>query len=129
MSTMSGRPANDDDRTSRDKRRAPIDLEHPRPIRDVIRDLNARLKSEIEQSGEDGFGWPYYLDPDQQIMPRAWRWIACYAVKGGSEGYWVHIDLIMADGDIRQNIGLTKVWSWTAALALSNAATRILHDH
>ncbi len=88
MSTASGRPANDDDRSVLSNRKVPIDLEHRRPIRDVIRDLNARLTSEIEQSGEDGFGWPHYLDPYQQVMPKAWRWIACYAVKGGSEGYW-----------------------------------------
>ena len=53
---------------------------------------------------------------------------ACYAVKGGSEGYWVHIDLIHRD-DRRQNIAMTKVWSWETALALCNAVTRILHEY
>ncbi len=49
--------------------------------------------------------------------------------EGRQRGLLVHVDLILDDGQTRQNIGLTKVWSWAAALALSNAATRILHDH
>lgn len=107
--------------------RGPFDLAAGRTFRDVISDLNTRLQIEIEQSGEDGFGWNHYLPAAQQVMPQRWRWLACYAVKGGSEGYWVHLDLILVD-DRRINIGMTKVWSWAAALALSNAATRILHE-
>lgn len=105
-----------------------INLDAGRSFREIITDLNARLKTEIEQSGEDGFGWPHYLPPGQQTMPQQWSWIACYAVRGGSEGYWVHIDLILADRRQRMNVGMTKVWSWNAALALANAATRILHE-
>ena len=105
-----------------------INLDAGRSFRDVIADLSARLKDEIDQSGEDGFGWPHYLPHDQQVMPHRWACIACYAVRGGSEGYWVHIDLILADGRRQMNIGMTKVWSWHAALALANAATRILHE-
>ena len=106
----------------------PIDLDPGRTFRDVIENLNARLKPEIERSGEDGFGWAHHLPIEQQVMPQSWKWIACYAVKGGSEGYWVHIDLIHRD-DQRQNIAMTKVWSWKTALALCNAATRILHEY
>ena len=109
--------------------RLPIDLAPGRPFRDLVQDLNARLKTEIAQSGEDGFGWAHYLPIVQQVMPKSRTWIACYAVKGGSEGYWVHIDLILRDDDRRQNVAMSKVWSWDAALALSNAATRILHEY
>ena len=107
----------------------PIDLAPGRPFRDLVQDLNARLKAEIAQSGEDGFSWVHYLPMAHQVMPKAWSWIACYAVKGGSEGYWVHIDLILRDDDRRQNIAMSKVWSWEAAFNLANAATRILHEY
>ena len=128
-SIMDDRSALTDPRETHAARLPSINLKAGRSFRDVILDLNTRLKNEITQSGEDGFGWPHYLSPEEQVMPKRWTWIACYAVKGGSEGYWVHIDLILADRQHRQNLGMTKVWSWHAALTLANAATRILHEY
>lgn len=34
-----------------------------------------------------------------QDWPTRWRWIASYAVTGGSEGHYIHIDIIGADGE------------------------------
>ena len=62
----------DDQRASADRdvtpagRPPPIDLDAGRTFRDVITDLNKRLKTEIKQSGEDGFDWDHYLPIAQQ---------------------------------------------------------------
>jgi hypothetical protein len=106
-----------------------IDLSAGRLVSDVIRDLNRQLATELNSLGESGFGWPHSSVPEGELaMPARWAWIACYAVRGGSEAYWVHIDLIKSDGITRRNIGMCKIWSWHAAFTLCNAATRLLHD-
>lgn len=111
---------------------APLDLwdDQPRSYADVIRELNVRLKDLIADIGED-FSCAAW-GKEKEAMPKSWRWISCYAVRGGSEGYYVHVDLIFSpegseqDGR-RQMIGLCKCWSWDDAFRMANAATRVLH--
>jgi hypothetical protein len=51
----------------------------------------------------------FHLDSDIQYAPNRadieWpsriRWLACYAVTGGSEGHYVHIDALMLEGEGR----------------------------
>jgi len=68
----------------------------------TLRDLRAVLQPELEAiddaleyfslSIETKYTQPARLD--QPIGP--YRWIACYAVTGGSEGHYVHVDRIWA---------------------------------
>lgn len=45
--------------------------------------------------------------PDQRLreLLEQYRWIACYAVTGGSEGHYIHIDLVA---------GYDRDWTGTA---------------
>ena len=100
-----------------------------RTLKEVFQELEQRLKAdgllqEVEYFGicvtvrysdewRDGNGEGY-------LFP-AFRWIACYAVTGSSEGHYVHIDAIMPDGE-RMSLGGGKTFmGWEAACKLANA--------
>ena len=79
-------------------------------ILEMIADVNAQLKtlgyepdeygwnvtSELQdaysfKNGEVEYGTPH-------LWPSKYRWIACYAVTGGSEGHYMHLDVHDGDG-------------------------------
>jgi len=77
---------------------------------EIFYDLQARLLA-LPPDGEDGpvvdeyFSPGWYGDKDVGAQPiPAWRWVACYAVTGGSEGHYVHVDLI-SEGDRAAGVG------------------------
>lgn len=44
-------------------------------------------------------GKPYYSGGCADVeWPSDYRWLACYAVTGGSEGHYIHIDFVRDDG-------------------------------
>ena len=51
--------------------------------------------------------------------------IACFAIPGSSEGYYVHVECLGKDR--RRNLLLGKCWSWDDALELSNVLTRLIY--
>lgn len=97
-----------------------------RPMYDIVKDLNERMKALGIEPQEGGFSfWQYdwYTPEEHQMLERnnmgvdAWRmtgadwdrlfkvertrplpldyrWVAVYPVTGGSEGYYLHVDLI-----------------------------------
>lgn len=138
----------------------PIELEHWSPnlekpgylkydgqptIRKVVDELNRRLFEALEGEtlelfkGDRGFSaWNLTEDGrDQEMLwPRA-RWIACFAVEGGSEAEWVHIEAIaiqegemIRQTDRRQLLAVFKVWNGiNGALTLAAAATRCFYGN
>lgn len=59
--------------------------------------LSKHLKNEHLE--EEGLGGMAYLDEQKLMMEKplnsdGFNWISCYAVTGGNEGHYVHIDLI-----------------------------------
>lgn len=67
----------------------------------TIRELYQTLRREIEALDHDGFEYfslssnLQYDDKARQDQPIGrCRWIACYAVTGGSEGHYIHVDRI-----------------------------------
>jgi len=70
---------------------------------------------------------------DSPVWPDApphTHWIACYAVKGSSEGWYVHVDLIRSDDlDRRILVLLAKFWRLEHALKAVEALTRIVWAH
>jgi hypothetical protein len=60
----------------------------------------------------------------------SYRWVACYAVTGGSEGYYVHLDLITDDGSPALKLGRVftiKTFSgMDTALEIAAALTYVL---
>lgn len=70
--------------------------------------------------------------PDSPVWPEEppyTRWIACYAVKGNSEGWYVHVDLIRSATGDRFLMILAKFWSQDHALKAVEALTRIVWAH
>ena len=74
--------------------------------------------------------------PDSPVWPEKppyTRWIACYAVKGDSEGWYVHVDLIRSEPDGatggRFLMILAKFWRRDDALKAAEALTRIVWAH
>ena len=86
---------------------------------EVFNDLARALRALPDDAEPDGSTCPVideYFSPGwytsekraNEPVPRA-RWIACYAVTGGSEGHYIHVDLIVdggADGYERHAIPL-----------------------
>ncbi len=99
----------------------------PRLISDVLRDLNAQLAPLFDEGRfTNGMSNP------GELWPERYRWIACYAVTGNSEGHYIHID-VMLDGVGMDNrhtahmVGLCKTFQgWEHACQIANAAGRIL---
>jgi len=80
----------------------------PRKLMPILAELNAELRK-LNLEAEGGFDpWPIY--PQHKYWPdHKWmRWTAVYYVRGGSEGFYVHIDAV---GDHeREGIALLKCW-------------------
>ena len=57
--------------------------------------------------------------------PSSWSWIACFVVTGGSEGHYLHVEVIT--NDQRWLLYLGKTFSGIdKALEISNALTKML---
>lgn len=97
-----------------------------RKARDVFKDVEQALR-------ERGLYPDEYFScelKNDALWPE-YRWLACYAVRGGSEGYYVHVDAIDSKTGSRQLILLGKTLQWGATgrqyiNSIANALTEIL---
>ena len=65
---------------------------------------------------------------DKEAVFGEYRWIACFAVKGGSEGHFIHIETISDTG--RELIFLGKTFSGLEhAMKISNLCTQAFYKH
>jgi len=113
-----------------------------RAISAILDDVNQIMK-ERGIEAED-YGFSSSVDHDG-LNDRIWpsskttnlRWVACFPVQGGSEGCYVHIELIFQhmhgkplpkQGE-RRLIGLAKCYSWQNALAMTNVAAEIFEGN
>jgi hypothetical protein len=106
-----------------------LDLTSGRPIADVLKDLNEMIRPALIAAGEtgqhNGFHHQWWKSEGEAAtkLPASWSWIACYAVRGNSEGYYVHIELICWKTHKVTTLSYMKVWSWDDALNLARACT------
>ena len=100
-----------------------------RPVGDVLRELNRRLDADDIEFGESDFSdMTAYLDGSDRRMPRC-RWLVVFPVRGGSEGWYVHVEAIIDRPDrvrVNQLLGLAKTWSPDSAWEIARAAARHL---
>ena len=70
-----------------------------------------------------------YSDKEYSKKPfPAWKWIACYAVVGGSEGHYIHVDIITTNGE-QKPLFLGKTFlGMEYALHVSNMLTKVFWD-
>ena len=99
-----------------------------RPVKDVLQELSERIAPELAEIGEQRISCALWPTPDNRAFPTEWKWLSCFVVKGGSEGFYVHIEIIHRD-DTRELIGLLKCWSWNDAFRIANAATLVLYGY
>ena len=104
-----------------------------RPFSAVINDVNQM----IERSGlmpDCDFYCSSFPGEGSRLWPTdnkevSARWVACFPVRGGSEGFWVHIHPMLQNrntGHIEAPIAATmKVWSWEDATKLAAIAAEI----
>lgn len=104
-------------------------------IEAVEKDLQRILKGMDLLGGESEphySNWRDRADPwgKTRLFPQSYRWISCYAVTGGSEGHWVHVDVIGGsdeDPDRRELIFLAKTFmGWEHACKIAQACATIL---
>ena len=104
--------------------------ERGRRYRDIEADIIRKMKEEHLEAWEmlDYFGleYEYRRQHEGDYFPTSWHWIAVYYVKGGSEGFYFHVDLIDNDGE-RKLIFLGKTLSEDRSDAemVQNALSRV----
>lgn len=104
--------------------------ERGRTYGDIEADIIRKMKEEHLEAWKmlDYFGleYDYRRQRKGDYFPVQWKWIACYYVKGGSEGYYFHVDLIDSDGK-RDLIFLGKTLSESRSDAevIQNALSRV----
>lgn len=76
-----------------------------RPLGEVGKNLNAALKSLDMLPDEYGMNLDTDMTPDTPCPEH--RWIACFAVEGGSEGWYIHVDALTGDHRIPLFLGKT----------------------
>jgi hypothetical protein len=63
---------------------------------DTVADVYRKLRAVLEADGliDEYFSVSNMAEPSFLELFESHRWIACYAVTGGSEGHYIHVDLI-----------------------------------
>jgi hypothetical protein len=103
-----------------------------RPVADVLRELNERLTADGIEAGEYRFCDATQLLPAGPIIIGGYRWLACYPVRGGSEGWYVHLAAIAGPHDrppTRRShllLAVAKTWTAESAWEIARAAARHL---
>ncbi len=102
--------------------------ERARPVAEVIGELNAQLAPLFDEGRfSDVTAWTKAPSDPAPMWPLRWAWIACYAVTGGSEGHYIHIDVITRETRVAVAMGLCKTFQGYAhACAIAAAAGEIL---
>jgi hypothetical protein len=101
--------------------------ELPRKTAEILAELNARLDAKGLRPDEYGFSLSASREIDNgSDWPLHYAWVACYAVTGGSEGHYIHIDVINRENQ-RILISLGKTFQGMEfALKVANACARHL---
>jgi len=95
-----------------------------RTLKDVAMDLNAGLKTVgIDMDDHGMYPWSINGADTDTIPPH--KWIACFAVTGGSEGHYIHVEALL--GEHRMPLFLGKTFQgMDHALAIASACAKLL---
>jgi len=98
-----------------------------RSLSDILEDLIKKLREDYKEL--DYFGFSSAIerkDREQVTWPEKWRWIACYAVTGGSEGHYIHVEVVLSD-DTRILVFIGKTFQGMAhAFRIANKCAMFL---
>ena len=102
-----------------------------RPVMEIYRKLEALVHSAGLIVDEY-----FTISPDAEYTHNLVEWpdnvvcIMCYAIEGGSEGHYVHVDVQVRNGRDTETIGVFLIKTFLGmghVLRLSNTLTRIFH--
>lgn len=112
----------------------------PRTLGEVWDDIDAVLPAYGVDLGAFDYAGPLSQMERDRLFPDTFRWIACFTVRGASEGYYVHVAVVQDDwvltsgqpesaqeAQLLTTLFLAKTFQgWETALALVNALTQLL---
>lgn len=99
----------------------------PKTIRAVYEEMYARLTASPHGDAMDYFSLSDGTPAAAKLIPVDFRWVACYPVTGGSEGHYIHVDLILKDGTTRLPLFLGKTFlGWAKACEIANFCAEAL---
>ena len=63
---------------------------------DTVADVCRKLRAVLDEDNllDEYFSVSGMAERSFRYLVEGYRWIACYAVTGGSEGHYIHVDLI-----------------------------------
>ena len=102
-----------------------------RSVGEVYNDLQEKLRQIIvEWDGEKVLLWDtldyFSTQHDTRDEIPSWKWIACFPVTGGSEGHYIHIEVIDSEGKLTP-LYLGKTFcGWDMACKIANEIGRLL---
>jgi hypothetical protein len=100
-------------------------LERVKTYNEVFEEMVQELKEERVYDELDYFS-NVSRDKRNETFPSRYQCIACFAVRGGSEGHYIHIDVISESG--RETIFLGKTFlGLEHALKVSNICTQLFY--
>ncbi|MHB9130382.1 MAG: hypothetical protein ACYDBB_04725 [Armatimonadota bacterium] len=105
----------------------------PRTLGAVWDDIVAALPAYGVDLGAFDYAGPQSRADRHRLFPQGYRWIACFAVRGCSEGWYVHVEAVQSawvateEMKVLEPIFLAKTFAgWETAHALTNALAKIL---
>lgn len=112
----------------------------PRTLGAVWDDITAALPAYGVDLAAFDYAGPLTVQDRDRLFPQSFRWIACFAVRGCSEGWYVHLGVVRHDwvltrehpdatheADLLTTLFLAKTFEgWETALALVSALTQLL---
>lgn len=106
---------------------------HSKKLRAVEKEIQQRLRKQGLWDEMDYFHVSVLIRDKDEAFPYPYRSIKCYAVTGGSEGYYIHVEAAYRDpknpyGDcLHKDLFTGKTFSgMETALKISNALTLML---
>ena len=115
-------------------------VQHPRTIGEVWEDIVAALPAYGVDLRDFDYAGPASRTHRDKLFPQEYRWLACFGVRGCSEGWYVHVETVRSawlagstpsldteEGKVIETIYLAKTFAgWDTANALVAALTKIL---
>lgn len=110
--------------------------ERPLTWGELLDDLRAAGFCDNTNHEDDEYISPHRWEGENYLGFERWRklplygegtrWVACYWVVGGSEGYYAHIDEIKPAAASTHRL-LAKFWTWERAQEFTNLAQRLVN--
>ena len=109
-------------------------VHNPRTLGDVWNDIVATLPAYGIDLNDFDYAGPVCRTDRDQLFPQGYRWLACFTVRGCSEGWFVHVATVSSksvegweEAQVVVTLFLAKTFNgWATANALANALAVML---